>query len=53
MEQGKARGVQNKKDVCGFDATTTIKRSDFGITYGLPAIGDEIALAIEVEAIKN
>jgi polyisoprenoid-binding protein YceI len=43
----------NKKDVCGFDATTTIKRSDFGITYGVPAIGDEVKLAIEVEAIKN
>lgn len=43
----------SKKDVCGFDATATIKRSDFGITYGTPAIGDEISLDIEVEAVKN
>ena len=43
----------NKKQVCGFDATTTIKRSDFGINYGLPGIGDEVALEIEVEAFKD
>jgi polyisoprenoid-binding protein YceI len=43
----------NKKYVCGFDATTTIKRSDFGIKYGLPAIGDEMSIQIELEAIKN
>ena len=43
----------NKKHVCGFDATTSIKRSDFGIKYGLPAVGDEMNIQIEVEAIKN
>ncbi len=43
----------NKKSVCGFDATTKIKRSDFGINYGLPAIGDDVTLMIEVEAIKD
>lgn len=43
----------NKKDVCGFDATTKIKRSDFGIKYGLPAIGDDMNIMIEVEAFKN
>lgn len=43
----------NKKDVCGFDATTKIKRSDFGIKYGLPTIGDEMNIMIEAEAVKN
>lgn len=43
----------NKKYVCGFDATAQLKRSDFGINYGLPAIGDEVALEIEVEAFKE
>ena len=43
----------NKKDMCGFDASTTIKRSDFGVKYGLPAIGDEVAIQFEVEAVKN
>lgn len=36
----------------GFDAEATIKRSDFGITYGLPALGDEIDLHIEGEFTK-
>lgn len=43
----------NKKDVCGFDATGSLKRSDFGIKYGLPAIGDEITLLIEAEGVKK
>lgn len=43
----------NKKDVCGFDATAKLKRSDFGIKYGLPAIGDDMELMLEVEAVKN
>lgn len=43
----------NKKNVCGFDATTSIKRSDFGIKYGLPAIGDDMNIMLQVEAIKN
>ena len=43
----------SKKDVCGFDATGKIKRSDFGIKYALPAVGDEVNLMIEVEAVKN
>ena len=42
-----------KKYVCGFDATTMIKRSDVGIKYGIPAIGDEMALSFEVEAVRN
>jgi len=42
----------NKKQVCGFDANTSIKRSDFGIKYGLPAIGDVVNLNFEVEALK-
>ncbi len=39
----------NKKPTCGFDATTTIKRSDFGVTYGIPNVGDEMTLMIEIE----
>jgi polyisoprenoid-binding protein YceI len=42
-----------KKEACGVDAITTIKRSDFGLKYGLPAIGDEIKIAIEMEAISS
>jgi polyisoprenoid-binding protein YceI len=42
----------SKKDACGFDATGSIKRSDFGVNYGLPGIGDVLDLQIEVEASK-
>ncbi len=43
----------NKKQVCGFDANGSIKRSDFGVNYGLPAIGEVLDLQIELEAFKN
>lgn len=33
----------------GFDGTAVIKRSDFGIEYGLPLLGDEVKLQIEGE----
>lgn len=36
----------------GFSATTMIKRSDFGMTYGIPMVGDDIAIQIEVEGNK-
>lgn len=37
----------------GFDGETTIKRSEFGITTYLPALGDEVELHIEGEFIKQ
>ena len=43
----------NKKQVCGFNATTTLKRSDFGVKYGIPAIGDEVNITLEAEAVKS
>lgn len=41
--------ITNTKTV-GFTATTTIKRSDFGISAYLPGLGDEVKLDIEAEA---
>jgi len=43
----------SKKDVCGANATAEFKRSDFGIKYGLPGVGDDIKLVLEVEASKD
>ncbi len=43
----------NKKNICGANATTHIKRSDFGMNYGLPGIGDDVNLTFEIEAVKN
>jgi len=39
-----------KKKTAGFSATTTIKRSDFGITTYLPMLGDDVKLYVESEA---
>ena len=40
----------SKKPVVGFDATATLKRSDFGIDRYVPMVGDEISLRITTEA---
>ena len=36
----------------GFDATTTLVRSDFGLGAFAPAVSDEVALNISIEAMK-
>lgn len=38
------------KTVAGFTATGTINRSDFGMTYAAPAVGEEVDIVIEMEA---
>lgn len=42
-----------KREVCGGDAETTIQRSAFGMSYGLPFIPDDIKLVIQIEAVKQ
>ena len=37
----------------GFSASTTIKRSEFGVSKYVPLVGDEVALSIEVEFDKK
>ena len=39
----------SKKPTIGFAATTSIKRSDFGIKEYLPAVGDDVTLMIDAE----
>jgi polyisoprenoid-binding protein YceI len=41
-----------KKPHAGFSAVTKIKRSDFGMKYGIPAVGDDTEIRLEVEAAK-
>jgi len=43
----------NKVQTAGFSARTTIKRTDWGMKYGVPGVSDEIALMIEVEGHKK
>ncbi|MEE9494861.1 MAG: YceI family protein [Gammaproteobacteria bacterium] len=37
----------------GYRASTTIKRSDYGMTYMADGIGDEITITLNIEAIKQ
>lgn len=43
----------NKKETIGFEAETEIKRSDFGIAYGIPVVSDEVELDISVAFEKQ
>jgi polyisoprenoid-binding protein YceI len=39
--------------VAGFSATTTIKRSEFGISHLLPAVGDEVEIRLEIQGLRT
>jgi polyisoprenoid-binding protein YceI len=39
-----------RKQAIGFDATATLKRSDFGLGFNAPNVSDEIALKITMQA---
>lgn len=41
------------KFVAGLSASATIKRSEFGMTYGVPGVGDDVEIRIEVEGIRT
>jgi len=41
-----------RKEACGAEITGTLKRSEFGMKAYLPAVGDEVTLHIQVEAIN-
>lgn len=42
-----------KKDACGANATTKIKRSEFNAGKNAPYVSDEVTLTIPVEAVKE
>jgi polyisoprenoid-binding protein YceI len=41
------------RELCGADLEGELLRSDFGITDGLPFIGDRVRLVIQVEALRE
>jgi polyisoprenoid-binding protein YceI len=43
----------NKKEMCGADASTLIKRSDFGMKTALGATSDEVRMTFDLEAYKQ
>ena len=49
---GTGEHPMRKVPAAGFDARTTIKRSDFGVGAYVPAVGDEVTIAITVEATQ-
>jgi polyisoprenoid-binding protein YceI len=40
----------NKVMTAGFSIRGTIKRSEWGMKFGVPGVSDEVALYIEIEA---
>ena len=43
-------GVRQGRPAVGFDASTTIKRSEFGLGMMVPNVSDEVTLRISTEA---
>lgn len=43
----------NKKDICGADASTAIKRSEFGMKLSAVGIADDVKISIQIEAYKD
>lgn len=48
-----APGQGGGKERCGGNAVGKFKRTDFGMKTGVPAIGDDVALLISFEALKD
>jgi polyisoprenoid-binding protein YceI len=43
----------NRKETVGFHANVTIKRSEFGMTYGVPMVSDDVELTISAAFEKQ
>ncbi len=43
----------NKREMCGADGSLAIKRSEWGISRGATGIGDDVKIAIQIEAHKE
>lgn len=44
---------QLRRPVCGGDFVGVFRRSDFGMSFGLPFVGDEVTLRVQVEAVRE
>ena len=38
--------------IAGFNAQTTLKRADFGMSYGIPMVGDDVRVEISTEGVN-
>ena len=50
---GAGTNPYNKKATIGFDAETNIRRSDFGVNYGIPVVSDLVELEIHAAFEKQ
>jgi polyisoprenoid-binding protein YceI len=50
---GGADNLLTGRYTLGFSATATLRRSEFGITNLVPAIGDEVTLEVEAEFLRQ
>jgi polyisoprenoid-binding protein YceI len=50
---GAGNGMMSKAVTVGFQGTTTIKRSEFGVAYGIPMVSDTVKLDISVAFEKK
>lgn len=42
-----------RRPMCGADVHAVIRRSEFGMNFAIPLVGDEVRLAIEVEGFRE
>lgn len=43
-----------RRQICGAEARAELRRSEFGMTYGLPgAVADEVRIVIPIEALRE
>ena len=49
---GHGKGLQ-KEDLAGYEATFSLKRSDYGMTTMVGPVGDDVALTVAVEASRK
>jgi polyisoprenoid-binding protein YceI len=50
---GTGKNPQSGQDLVGFETTFTIKRTDFGVSYGVPAVSDDVQMTVAVEGAKK
>jgi polyisoprenoid-binding protein YceI len=53
MEKTGAGKGREGEALVGFEGTFAIQRSQFGMGYGVPNLGDEVRLTVSVEAAKK
>lgn len=50
---GEGKHPMMDSHIAGFSATGTIKRSEFGMTNGIPNVSDDVSVIIQVEGVRQ